>query len=191
MITAFTLPVIVGVLWDENNQWVHGFTRSTVIVSILSFGTLYYTHYMMISRHFRAMAPSDMPVVGGLRDAQMTGMLQTVKDMNNVAQRLELDRKRFVYLGEYKKLQLIYGYDPGVPIHMYHYSWASKQDWDTYKGRYASGAEYVIYDRRIWYEDRESILADVRAQGYTDSITYGEIVVLRRPETAPGVAPAE
>lgn len=191
MITAFTLPVIVGVLWNENNQWVHGFTRSTVIVSILSFGTLYYTHYMIISRHFRAMAPSDMPVVGGLRDAQMTGMLQTVKDMNNVARRLELDRKRFVYLGEYKKLQLIYGYDPGIPIHMYHYSWASKPDWDTYKGRYASRAEYVIYDRRIWYEDLGSILSDVRASGYTDSISYGKIVVLRRPETAPGVAPAE
>lgn len=191
MVTAFTLPVIVGVLWNENNQWVRGFTRWTVIVSILSFGTLYYTHYMMISRYFRTMPPSDMPVVGGLRDAQMADMLQTVKEMDSVARRLDLDRKRFVYLGDYKKLQLIYGYDPGVPIHMYHYSWASKQDWDTYKGHYASGAEYVIYDRRIWYEDRESILADVRAQGYTDSITYGEIVVLRRPETATHATPAE
>lgn len=181
MVMAFILPVIVAVLWTEGNGWVRRYTRCVMIVSLLSFSTIYYCHFAMGFRMREEMTKCDLPVLEGVRISKEDTSMVAIKDVAVVAERLRREGKPFVYLGDERKLALVYGLKTSMPFHMYHHSWCNLSDWNKYKDLYAADAEYVVYHSDMSNDELPAILSDVRGRGFTDSISVGKIVILNKP----------
>lgn len=178
MVTAVVIPVIVSVLWKEKCVWIHKFTKCIIIVSVLSFGTIYYCHNFMIRNYSRNFNESSLPVLSGLRIHEVA--LQELNDLRPVVERFRNDSVKFLYIGNERSLELVYGLKAGLPFHMYHHSLRNKCDWDKYSDELIGRVEYIIYNRRMIDEEIALILEDVRNEGYTDSNEVGEIVILSR-----------
>lgn len=179
MVTGFSIPVVVAVLWREEYSGIRRFIKDYIRVCVLSFGAMFLSHWFILSKIKGEFKTVQLPVLCGLKVEDEA--VREVEELEDAVNFLKKSSKSFLYIGNEKRLELVYNVRAGLPFHLYHESICYKEDWDKYKYEYVDTVDCIVYNPQMTkHKDLPEIIEEVHKMGFTDSLRIGNIVILRR-----------
>ena len=179
MVSAFTLPIIVGLLWNLRAKNFHKFLKSFCFITTLTFTAMYITHIArFVSIMSRDSELATVPPYTGLHlKSYYYDEIQRVDKAINFLKESEIP---YAYLGNHLVTELIFGPDQGLSFQQYHYVLDTQNQWNLFKDDILPRINAVVCDISAPQSEYPEIIRDLERYGFTRQYKLGDALIIFR-----------
>ena len=178
MTCGFTIPLIIAVLWRHKDRYLHCFTKAIVVISLLTFGSMYACFFVMTQIDHAKYETYHIYPFNGLKTNDK--LVREAIEANEAIVTLRKNNIPFVYLGNARLIELVYGQNQGLSFHNFHQTLTNWQDWQLYKSSFINKADAIVFNK----DNIDSeIINDAHNEGFKYSLKSGTFTILLRDST--------
>lgn len=177
-IFAFTIPVILAVLWKLPSKTLKRFLKYFVFISTLIFSSMWFVHVISNKTLYKDYVKSDLPLLKGLYLAEERKM--KLEKINDFIVGLRSEGVPYVFAGDHLLSEMLAGEDEGVSFHLYHVNISIGDHWENYRDTALNKVDAVLFYPGDFSDYNENIFADLEEEGFVIADRFENIYVYRR-----------
>lgn len=178
MTVAFSIPLIIAILYKTRIRWIGRFVRYTLCLGILVFGGMMLCYFKQIVTVFNTYGHEIeiAPYNGIIAKDEWEPMLIDIKP---AVEMLRRDGEKFAVLGPHYPVKLVYDPPIDLPFQVYHEQLYKESGWEKYKDEILAEADAIVYVPDM-KDLEEGVLKDLEQEGFNQAQPVGKAVILRR-----------
>lgn len=177
-IFAFTIPVIIAILWKVPSKSLKKFLKYFVFISTLSFSSMWIIHVISIKLSFREFVKSEIPLLEGLNLEK--NKIKNLEGIYNMINDLRKQGIPYVFAGDHLLSEMLAGADEGVSFHQFHANISECEDWDNYRDTAINKVDAVIVSPGDMSRFNKTLFNDLKKEGFSESARYENLILFKR-----------
>lgn len=181
MTPSFTIPLIIGLLWQLRWKRLNLFLRYLIGISILTFGSMLGCQFWRIKALLK-----DAPI---LQNGPFNGIKtyyywdEVILKVTDAVNYLKQKGTRYTVLAYHHPMELVFGPNNGIYFQNFHVYIRKEEDWKKYKEQLVKDVDAFVYEKKAEFWDSEDvILRDLADEGFVNSMEIGEAVILYKDQ---------
>lgn len=176
---GFSIPVIIGLIWQLRIQPLRSYIRYFSGVTIIVFAFMLAVNILCVTRYMdRHGYETSMEPAAGIKT--QTDWERTMRESREAIEFLKSRNTDYAVMVHHQYFELVFGPDRGLSFQEYSADLYRKEVWLKHKDEVMRRVDAFVYPVSAGRIIDSEVLEDMRRQGYNDSVRIGEAVVIYR-----------